>query len=210
MKLLVVAPTEMEIVPFLKQHDQPDILITGPGAPGMIYHLTKKILTEKYDLAIQARIAGTFDNCFTLEEVVLVKEDTSADLGMDENGCFRTLFETGFIDNNDWPYTDGRLVNSHPIFDTTKLPVANALTVNKITSDPSQIKMMQQKFAAEVESMEGAAFHYVCLQENIPFLQIRAISNTVGERDKAKWRIKNAVANLNRELLEIIEELRML
>ena len=53
--------------------------------------------------------------------------------------------------------------------------------------------------------MEGAAFHYVCLQQKINFLQIRGISNMVGERDKTKWKIKKAIENLNNELLKIIK-----
>jgi futalosine hydrolase len=55
--------------------------------------------------------------------------------------------------------------------------------------------------------MEGAALHYVCLQENIPFLQIRSISNRVGERDKAKWEFKEAIKNLNKELAVLLKEI---
>jgi futalosine hydrolase len=56
--------------------------------------------------------------------------------------------------------------------------------------------------------MEGAAFHYVCLLERINFLQLRAISNRVGERDKSKWKLKESIENLNKELLNIIENLK--
>ena len=52
--------------------------------------------------------------------------------------------------------------------------------------------------------MECAALHYVCLQQNVPFLQIRSVSNEVGERDKSKWKIKEAVENLNNELIKIL------
>ncbi len=52
--------------------------------------------------------------------------------------------------------------------------------------------------------MEGAAFHYVCLQEKIPFLQLRAISNYVGERNKANWNLNEAIRNLNKKLIEIV------
>jgi futalosine hydrolase len=55
--------------------------------------------------------------------------------------------------------------------------------------------------------MEGAAFHFVCLQQKIPFIQIRSISNSVGERDKTKWVIKDAVNNLNSELVKLINDL---
>jgi len=55
--------------------------------------------------------------------------------------------------------------------------------------------------------MEGAAFFYVCLQEKAPFIQIRSISNYVGEQDKSKWEISLAVKNLNNVLLDILAEL---
>ncbi|ULT38317.1 hypothetical protein KRR40_24600 [Niabella defluvii] len=54
--------------------------------------------------------------------------------------------------------------------------------------------------------MEGAALHYVALMEKIPFLQIRGISNYVGERDKRKWNFKDAIDNLNNELVRIVEQ----
>jgi futalosine hydrolase len=53
--------------------------------------------------------------------------------------------------------------------------------------------------------MEGAALHYICLQQKIKFLQLRSISNTVGERDKQKWEMKKATTNLNMELKKIIQ-----
>ena len=56
--------------------------------------------------------------------------------------------------------------------------------------------------------MEGAAFHFVCLQQKIPFIQIRSISNSVGERDKSKWVIKEAVSNLNIELDKMINNIQ--
>ena len=53
--------------------------------------------------------------------------------------------------------------------------------------------------------MEGAALHYVCNSFNIPYLQIRSISNYIGERDKSKWEIKKAIENLNKEIIKLIK-----
>lgn len=207
MNFLIVSSTEMEIEPFLKENNKADILITGVGIPATVFHLTKKLLEIKYDLVVQAGIAGTFNDCFNLEEVVLVKEDAFADLGIDEKGNFTTIFETGLMHENDFPFTKGWLLNQNPFLEKSCLPLAKGITINKITDDFLQIKNMHQKFTADIESMEGAAFHYVCLQQNINFLQLRGISNMIGERDKTKWSIKNAVKNLNKELLKIIENL---
>ena len=55
--------------------------------------------------------------------------------------------------------------------------------------------------------MEGAAFHYACIQENIAFLQIRSISNFVGERVKTNWKMKEAIESLNENLINIIQKL---
>ena len=207
MNLLIVAATNFEIEPFLKEQNNAEVLITGVGIPATVFHLTKRLLEKKYDLIIQAGIAGSFNDRFNLSETVLVKEDTFADLGIEENGKFQTLFETGFSGNNDFPFTNGWLVNNHSFFEKNKLPVVKGITVNKITDNHSQNQSNKQKFSADVESMEGAAFHYVCLQQKKSFLQLRSISNTVGERDKTKWELRNAIENLNKELLKIIEKL---
>ncbi len=53
--------------------------------------------------------------------------------------------------------------------------------------------------------MEGAAFHYVCLQEEVKFLQLRSISNAVGERDKKQWKMKEAIISLNIELDKLVK-----
>jgi futalosine hydrolase len=207
MNLLIVSSTKAEIEPFLKENIDADILITGVGIPSTVLHLTKKLLQKNYDLAIQAGVAGTFNDRFKLSEVVLIKQDTFADLGIEENGKLYSLFDKGFIDENDSPYTGGWLVNNHLIFEKTTLPVAKGITVNKISNDHSQNKILSDKFAADIESMEGAAFHYVCLQQQINFLQLRSISNHVGERDKTKWELKNAIDHLNQQLLKIIKKI---
>jgi futalosine hydrolase len=207
MNSLIVSATKFEIEPSLKQNIDADILVTGVGIPSTVFHLTKRLLAKKYDLIIQAGVAGTFNDRFKLSEVVLVKEDAFADLGIEENGNLYSLFEKGFIGENDFPYSDRWLVNNNSIFDQINLPIAKAVTVNKIGDNEFQNKMIHQKFLADIESMEGAAFHYVCLQQKINFLQLRGISNNVGERDKSKWELKKTIGNLNTQLLKIIEKL---
>ena len=83
----------------------------------------------------------------------------------------------------------------------------NAITVNAITDDATRVQMLEKKFSAELETMEGAALHYTCLQEDIPFLQLRSISNYVGERDKLKWKMKEAIHVLNDSLVKILSHL---
>ncbi|HEY5392221.1 MAG TPA: futalosine hydrolase [Hanamia sp.] len=207
MNLLLVAAAELEIAPFLKTNYLADILITGVGIPSTIFHLTKKLITKKYDLVIQAGISGTFNDQLSLSEVVMVKKDTFGDIGIEEKGKLYSLFETGFTGKNDFPYANGWIINDNALLENIDLPVVNAITINKIGDNILQNKMVREKYSADIESMEGAAFHYVCMQEKIKFLQLRSISNHVGERDKTKWQLKNAIINLNNELIKITEKI---
>ena len=53
--------------------------------------------------------------------------------------------------------------------------------------------------------MEGAAFLFCCMKENIPCVQIRSISNFVEKRNKDNWNIPLAIENLHKEIIKILE-----
>ena len=205
MKILVVAATQLEIEPFINLKNNIEVLICGVGIPSTVYHLTKKMLQEKYDLVIQAGIAGTFSKKLKKGEVVIVEQDAFGDIGVEEKGEFKTLFQLDFDDKNKFPFKNGWLVNTSEMINTTHLKKVNGVTVNKISDRKKQAKQLKEIFNADVESMEGAAFHFVCLLQNIPFLQLKSISNKVGERDKSKWNMIEAIVNLNRELIDLID-----
>lgn len=207
MQILLIAATKAEVDFFTAKHPGITVLITGVGTPATMYHLQKKMQQTKYDLILQAGIAGSFISGLKLADTVLVKQDTFGDLGVEEKDDFKTLFDIGFEDANAFPFTDGSLVNHHPLLTTTGLPSVKAITVNKVSDSILMRQQLNIKFKAEIESMEGAALHYICLQEKIPFLQIRSISNYVGDRNKNNWKIKEAIASLNTALSQIVQNL---
>ena len=208
MKVLIVSATEMEVTT-ARQHLNalPNISfhITGVGILSAAVSLTKLVLLHKPELIIQVGIAGCFDSSIDLGKVVLVKEETLGDTGVEENGEWKDLFKTKFIAPDDAPFTNGRLVNKHlSNYNPSQLPEVTALTVNEITTRKERIAQLKSLYNPTIESMEGAALHYVCNDLNIPYLQIRGLSNYIGERDKAKWLIKEAVENANKVLLETV------
>jgi futalosine hydrolase len=207
MNLLVVAATDYEIKTFIENNKSADVLITGVGIPATVFHITKQLAQKKYDLVIQAGIAGVFTNKLETGRVAMIETDTFGDIGIDEKGNFKTLFETGLAHENDFPFSNGCLLNEHEYFKHPSLSVVRGITVNKISDNEIQIKQIQEKFGADIESMEGAAFHYVCLHQKIKFLQLRSISNIAGERDKTKWKMKEAIINLNIELKKLIKNI---
>lgn len=207
MRILVIAATKAEIEPFTGSNKNVEILITGVGVPSTIYLLQKKLLQKETDLVIQAGIAGSFTEAIDLGDVVSVKQDTFADIGMEEKEQFTSIFNSGFTDKDAFPFNDGWLINSNDLLNSLSLPTVKGITVNKVSDSLVQKQQLIKGFAPQVESMEGAALHYVCLQENIPFIQIRSISNFIGERDKSRWKLKSAIINLNEELNKLIDKL---
>lgn len=203
MQTLVIAATLAEIKPFVNKHPGADVLVTGIGVPSTIYALQKRIQQKKYSCILQAGIAGSFTKTLGLTDTVLVGQDCFGDIGMEEKGNFTPVFNSGFVNPDEFPFSAGWLINEHPLLKATTLPVAKAITVNKVSDSHLQTSQFEKIYNTDIETMEGAAFHYVCLQENIPFLQIRSVSNFVGERDKTKWQLKGSIENLNTVLTEI-------
>ncbi|MGX5820476.1 futalosine hydrolase [Chitinophaga lutea] len=214
MKLLLAAATEAEIQPLLDWlKDNPrkdiDVLITGIGMMAAAYSLGRYFAGNRPALAIQAGIAGTFRHDWPLGEAVLVDREILGDLGAEDPNGFLDLFDIGLWQPGMPPFTHKELINTlqTPPAAVQALPKARAVTVNTVSGRPESIARLEQRYQPDLESMEGAAFHYACLQENIPFLQLRTISNYVETRDKSKWNIPLAVGNLDACLRRLVEEL---
>ena len=214
---LLVAATVTEISPFLEYyrdtknqlHDnlQVDVLITGVGLVASTYSITKQLQIRRPDIIIQAGIAGCFDKNIALGSVVVVKQEAIGDQGVIESGKMKTLFDLGLVEKDQFPFSKGWLINKSEYLKKVKLKKVKGITINEITTSKQKIGFYQDSFDPVIESMEGAALHYVCLLEKIPFLQIRSISNYIGERNKKKWNIKDSVNNLNKELIRLLESL---
>jgi futalosine hydrolase len=98
-----------------------------------------------------------------------------------------------------FPFSNGVLTseNAWKISNDLSIPAVKGVTNNTVSGEENLIKRMRDKFSPEIETMEGAAFFYVCLMENIPFVEIRSISNMVESGDKSKWDIPLAIKNLS-------------
>ncbi len=212
MKLLIVSATLAEIQIFAEYTyrgtNQIDTLITGVGMMATTYELTKHLQSHTYDLVLQVGVGGNFNQNINLGGLVFITSDRYGDLGAEDHDDFLDIFQMGLLKSNDAPYTRGLLLTPLlPIHDKINLPIANAITVNSVSGSERTIKQREEKYGCDVESMEGAAFHYVCLRENVPFAQVRAISNYVTPRDKSQWKMKEAIINLNNWLIAFIEGL---
>src|SRR5437773_2096119 len=215
MNLLIVAATAREIAPFLNYYRNEkssglkhhiDVLISGIGLTATTYHLSKQIQLKRADQVIQAGVAGCFDKKVSLGSVVVVSRDTIADQSVVELNQLKSLFKLKLVPYNQSPFKNSWLINPYSdLMRLAGLKIVNAISVNQITTSRQMIKFYRNRFNPAIESMEGAALHYVCLMEKIPFIQLRSISNYIGERNKDKWNMKESINNLNNELIRFIK-----
>jgi len=182
-----------------------DILITGIGSTFTAFHLTNALRDKKFNLVINVGIAGSLTEELSIGEVVAVVSDEFADLGIEKENEFLTLFETGFMDENEFPFEHGILKTSeNGLFDLKKV---RGITTNISHGRAATIAEIKSKFSAQVESMEGAVVLYVCNWFGVPCFQIRSISNYVESRDSAKWNIPLALVKLNDTIFDVLKKL---
>src|SRR4030095_3756562 len=211
MNILLIAATAKEIEPFFeyyrntKKTQNIDILITGIGLTATTYRLLKQSQIKRPDLVIQAGVAGCFDRKIPLGTVVAVKKETIADQSVIELKRLKTLFDLQLVPHDQFPFKKGWLENNNEALKKLRLKKVNAISVNEITTSKQRVQFYEKSFQPAIESMEGAALHYTCLMEKIPFIQLRSISNYIAERDKTKWDMKKSIVNLNKALIDLIE-----
>jgi futalosine hydrolase len=182
-----------------------DLIVTGLGMTFTTYFLTKALSIKKYDLVINAGIAGSFRDEISIGTVVNVRSERFCDFGIEEPDRIKTVFEAGFVDPHEFPFTNTELINPHQ-FEDIDLPIVSGITGNISHGDPISIDKIKREFDPDIESMEGAAVFYVCLFEKVPFLEIRAVSNYVELRDTDKWDIPGTLENLTDELFRFLRQ----
>lgn len=217
MKILIVAATKFEIEPLIKQMEisrhlndklvvcryknlKIDFLITGIGMVATAYH-SGKIINDSYDLALNIGICGSFNSNLEIGSVVNIVQDHFSELGAEEDEKTLSITEMG-LEGKIELFNETIIKNKVLV----EIPKVCGITVNTVHGNEKSIEKVFNKFHPNTESMEGAAFMFVCENEGIPYAQLRAVSNLVEKRNKANWNIPLAIENVNRKVLEIINE----
>ncbi len=180
---------------------------SGVGLLSSTFSLTKLFLQQLPSLVIQVGIAGSFSSRYAPAAVVVVEDEYLGDTGVVELGEFKDLFDLGLMERNDEPFSNRSLHNPWLAQFGLNHDRVKSISVNEISTDLARMEQLKNKYRCDLESMEGAALHYVGLQSGIPFVQIRGVSNYVGERNKVNWKIKPALENVAHTVIELLKKL---
>ncbi len=105
------------------------------------------------DIIIQAGIAGCFplsgQDAIKPGEVLVVREEILADLGVWEAGRFRTLFDLNLKDASEFPFSNGLLMNPYvKLLAIPALRQVRGITVNEITNLARSHRMVPTIYAS--------------------------------------------------------------
>lgn len=208
MKTLIVSATPFEVAPLrdaMLGRQAIEFLVTGVGATATTFELTRRLMQGALpDCILNLGIAGAYDlEVFPIGRVVNVISDQFGDLGATEqDGTWLDLADIGLADKDSLVFS--QVNKGLELFQ--QLPTAQGLTLQRTSGEAEQIAHLRRTFPqAQIESMEGAAVFHLAQYFDLPFFQIRAVSNLVEPRDRSKWNFPLAIANLNSCVREVLD-----
>lgn len=183
-KIVILVPTESEIGVFRRMMPRADVRLTGVG-PYRCAAVTAAVCAERPDWIVLAGIAGCYpESGEKVGECVLVETERTADVGSFSEGAFTDKFAERY----GCPYVER--------FSRWPLVASNSVSA---AASP-----FVSRDGVQIENMEGAAFFRVCREFGIPFLELRSLSNRVGD-PFARWEVGRATEELARSLESLLE-----
>lgn len=175
---------------------------TGVGPVNAAFALTRALSEQPADAVIICGVGGAYPaSGLQPGDVVCASTETYGDLGADSADGFLDMQALGF------PVVAG----TPPIFNTLPLDLFPAatrvpfVTCATCTGTDAKAAELQARTGGAVESMEGAALVHVARLMGMKVGEVRGISNAVGLRDRASWRLHDAAAAARRTLVAWIE-----
>ncbi|MFI1654156.1 futalosine hydrolase [Streptomyces sp. NPDC020472] len=194
----------------LRRHGHVDVLVGGVGPAAVAAATGTALACEAlagggYGLVVSAGIAGGFPPAAPVGSVVVSSAIVAADLGAETPDGYLAVEELGF----------GRSVHPAPEALTGRIAaaldaggpphaLAPVLTVSTVTGTARRAAELAERHPdAAAEAMEGFGVAEAAAAHGVPAVEIRAVSNAVGPRDRAAWRIGEALGAL-RDTFELL------
>jgi futalosine hydrolase len=200
-KVLIVTAVEAErnaVLRGLQGTEGFNVVAAGVGPAAAAACTAKCLASAHYGIVVSAGIGGGFAGKAEVGSIAAATEIIAADLGVETAEGYRSVEELGFGSIRVPVDADlvGRVVESAA---AAGLPVVAGpvLTVTTATGTArTALELAARVPGAAAEAMEGYGVAVAAREQGVPVLELRAISNMVGPRDRAAWRIDEALKAL--------------
>jgi futalosine hydrolase len=158
-----------------------EIVAGGVGPVEAAVATASALARNPYDAVVNAGIGGAFRDRAKVGDALIVGRETLADFGL-EGGGAPSL-------------PDGATLVERELADAALLercaglgiPLGAGLTVSSVTTTDATASRLWERYGADVESMEGFSVLRAAAVARVPALEVRGISNYVGDRARAEW-----------------------
>jgi futalosine hydrolase len=172
------------LLPELRYHaarDGVELFACGVGPVEAAAETARKLAWGGYQAVVNAGIGGAFRGRARIGDALAIAEETLAELGLEGGGPLTlpggaTLVDKTLADRALLERAHGSL-----------LPVGAGLTVAQVTTTDATARRLSDRYAPDVESMEGFSVLRAAALAGVAALEIRGISNYVGDRSAAEW-----------------------
>jgi len=187
---LLLVPTELELAELERQGGfgarAARVELCGFGPVAAAARTAELLVRHAPARVLLVGIAGSFEPA----RLALGSAATFREVALEGLG-------TGFPQ---WPGIEDRLALA-----PAGAAEALLLTVWAASDSPAGAeRRLQRHPGAAAEDMEGFAVAFACALARVPCTIVRGISNAVGERDKRRWRIGEALAAARARALELL------
>jgi futalosine hydrolase len=179
--ILVVCAVAAELRGYMREGI--DVVAVGVGPVEAAIGTVRALQAGHYALVINAGIGGGFADCARVGDAVAVTDERYVELGREDAGELRlpggTLLETS-ISADAAMLERCRAAKSPVVF-------GRGVTSATITTTAARAASLVARFAPAVEAMEGFAVLRAAAAAGVPALEVRGISNIVGDRAASGW-----------------------
>ncbi|MCH1643101.1 futalosine hydrolase [Paenibacillus timonensis] len=218
-KILIMTAVEAEqqaVLRGLGGYERADVQLAGVGpasaAAATATALARAGQTEggAYSLVVSAGIGGGFAEVAGVGSLVVASEIIAADLGAETPDGFAGVDELGFGSSR-IVVADELAVRWTAALREAGLPVhyGPILTLSTVTGTAETARSLTERYpGAGAEAMEGFGVAEAARQFGVPVLELRAISNAVGPRQRELWKIGDALQALEQACAKLPEVLQ--
>lgn len=202
MRVLIVVATAGEAA---RLADLPArVVVSGVGPVAAALTTVRELAGKSFDLAVSAGIGGAYPGSeLRPGDLAVSSQIVQADLGARDGDSFLDLDALGLSVLPDGPNAGRFAVWDGAASLAARVGAAYGplLTLSTVTGSAEGARQLATRFpGALTEGMEGAGVAHAALLVGIPALEVRGVSNPVGPRDRAAWRLPEALAATRRGL----------
>ena len=187
------------------------LLHTGIGPVNAAHALTCQLERQTPDLVIQFGIGGAYvPTGLPIRSVVLATEEVYGDVGVITPKGWKPADEIGIpLVHGNPPHFNRFPLDSQLVSTAAEIcgvRCGTFVTVSQCSGVQVVGDALHARFGALCESMEGAAAAHICTLYDVPFLEVRGISNLVEDREPTRWDIPGAADAAQSALIKIISD----